>query len=108
MDADPVRGLEIDQQHADFAIDRDVAHRQKHAVPIKTGEGQGSTVDDFYKTRITAFVGTCRVAAMIDGCKEEHIPAFDKTTMLLTDFRRYDIPTDGISQVDRIEILLKC
>jgi replicative DNA helicase len=46
LKAQPVRLLEVDEQHSDLAVSEQVTHRIEHAVAIVAGKGDGLAVEN--------------------------------------------------------------
>jgi len=107
LQAQAMRLLKVDKEHADLLIPEQVTHRIEHAVAIVTGKDDRLVIDNTNKAGIAALIGHCWSTLMINGRQKEHIAAFNERLMLGRDFGEYDARFDIVGKPPRIEAVLQ-
>jgi hypothetical protein len=78
----------------------------EHAVAVVTRKGDGLSIDNANKPRITALIGHGWSALMINGRHKEHVAAFNERLMLGRDFAEHDTRFDIVGKPPCIETVL--
>src|SRR6516225_5435897 len=99
--------LEVDEQHADVVVSKQITHRIKHAVAIVAGKRDGFAVDYANESWIAALVRDSRPALVIDGRQKEHVTAFDKRLVLWWNLGEHHARFDIVSKPPRVEAILQ-
>src|SRR5215475_1035321 len=107
LQAQTMRLLKVDKEHADLLISEQVTHRIEHAVSIVTWKDDSLTIDDTNKPGIAALIGNSWSALMINGRQKEHVPAFNEGLMLGRDFGEHHARFDIVGKPSRIEAVLQ-
>ncbi len=107
LHADTVRFFEGDEEQADFAVLRQIAHGHVHAVAVVVGEDQGPAVDHLDQADVAALVGDSRAAVVVDGGEKEHVLRFDEGFGFVIEFGDAGDLFDAVGQFAGAEGVLQ-
>ena len=66
--------FKVNKEQSHLAVGTDVSHRQKHAVAVIAGKGEGVFIHHPHEALVAAFVGDGRSALVINGAEKKQIP----------------------------------
>jgi hypothetical protein len=81
----PMTLLEVEEQHPNLGVDKDVARREAHPVPVVARKGNGSLVEDPDEARLTTLVRARRPAGAVGGGQEGHVPSLEESPIIGAD-----------------------
>jgi hypothetical protein len=107
LQAQTMRLLKVDKEHADLRISKQITHRIEHAVTIVTRKDDGLTIDNANKPGIAALLGHGWSALMINARQKEHVAAFNERLMLGREFGEHHARFDIVGKPPCIEAVLQ-